>query len=74
VSTVLKMAKLAVGLTFSWLIIMLAIETVMRRRARLRRDARYGPIESAYRRYPKTRPTVEFRTFRLHFAPNRAGR
>jgi hypothetical protein len=62
----LKVAKLAVGLTFGWLLLLLAAETLVRRRRAGRWRGPDGLIEAAYRRFPKTRPTTEFRTFRFH--------
>jgi hypothetical protein len=64
-SVVLKVAKVAVGITFSWLLVVLAIETLIARRSPRGPIARGRWLERAYRRHPKTRPTVEFRTFRL---------
>jgi hypothetical protein len=67
----LKVARLAVGVTFGWLLLLLAVETLVRRRRAGRSRDPDRQIESAYRRFPKTRPTTEFRTFRLHHGPSR---
>ena len=67
----LKVVKLAVGVTFGWVLLLLAAETLIRRRQARRSREPDRVIESAYRRFPKTRPTTEFRTFRLQHRPSR---
>jgi hypothetical protein len=49
--------RLTVGLAFALVLVVLAVETVWRRRSSAHEAG--TDLEAAYRRHPKTRPTVE---------------
>ena len=55
--------RLTIGVALGWALVILAVETLWRRRqvgSTLSSD-----LEAAYRRHPKTRPTVEIRRLDL---------
>ena len=65
-----KVTRVLFGALFGWVIVMLAVETLIRRRLAARRRAE---LEAAFQQHPQLRPTVEFEALgRKHSVP--AGR